>query len=142
MDVLRLIGSKNRCLAQFEALSQNYVVLFEAGDFSGLAAFESGRASILKAIDLFDRKISEFLNRMPTAHRTPELIRATRELVDEQDRLLASILKLDERIMSRLERARDATLQELNSSHKSRELMQKFKSSWVSESGEEIDRQL
>jgi hypothetical protein len=143
MDVLALLRSKNRSLEGFLAISRAFLDSLEAGsDLAGLDRFHAERDASLKTIDLYDRKISEAVNLMPTEVRTPELVEEVRAQLDRKESTIREILTLDLEIMARIENARNALIKDLSATRKSQETLGKFKSRWVPEAGEEIDQKL
>lgn len=142
MEVLKLLRSKNRCLERFLTLSEEFLTLAVKGDFSELQAFQGRRESTLKAMDLFDRKISEVVTALPYAQRTPSLIEAVKKALNEKEILVHQILEVDLKIISKIEDEKNNLLKELSSSRKSRAVLGKFKSTWVSGAGEELDETL
>lgn len=142
MDVIRLLKSKNRCLQKFLELSTEFLASAEAGDLTRLDRFQVRRESTLKALELYDRKISTVVETLPSERRTSELIQAVSELLAHKDQLIQMILTTDNRIMLRIEEEKSRLLREMASNMKANETVKRFKSSWVSESGEGIDRKL
>lgn len=142
MDVLRLIQCKNRCLSQFGALSRHFLPQFQSLNFDGLENFQTQRGSILKALDLFDRKLNETLQQLRPHQKSPELLAAAKKLLEDQDGLLKDIIAIEQQIMSLIENETSRINLELNQTQKSKDTVQKFKSSWVSEGGEGLDTKL
>lgn len=142
MEVLTsLLRSKNRCLDKFLACSHEFWAQAEMGDLSALDAFESRRSSILQAIQLYDRKINESVALLPKEGRTPELIEAVRSEITRGEGVVGDILRLDARITARLEHEKTLILAQANATHKSREILGKFKSEGI-RSGGELDEKL
>lgn len=143
MDVLALLRSKNRCLDRFLSISRDFLAALEGGaGLSGLERFQLDRDACLKAIDLYDRKISEAVPLLPSEVRTPSLSESVKTQLDRKQSVIQSILAVDLEIMSRIEEARNDLLKDLSESRKNTEKLGKFKSRWVPEAGEGIDRKL
>jgi hypothetical protein len=143
MDVLALLRSKNRCLAKFLEMSGDYLEdTGRAADLSDLPALQQRRDSVLKAIELYDRKIEEVAACLTDESRTPELTAAVRNELARKDALVEAILKIDLALISLIEEAKNGLLQQLASERKSAQAIRKFKSTWVSNSGEGIDEKL
>ena len=83
MDVLSLLRSKNRCLEKFLEASTDFLTQARSTDsLPDLPAFEARRDAILKAIDLYDRKVNEavaMLPQGPKARTLPEGLAAAVE---------------------------------------------------------------
>jgi hypothetical protein len=143
MDVLGLLRSKNRCLAKFLEASQAFLLANDTlGTLPSLDDFEVKREAILKAIFLYERKVNEAAAILTAEMKTPEFIAAVEKTLAAKDKILAQISVTDNRVLNLVEQEKMRVAKELTSSQKSRELVQKFKSSWVNESGEEIDQNL
>jgi hypothetical protein len=143
MDVLGLLRSKNRCLSKFLDASKTFLSEAQSlGALPDLSQFELKRESILKAIFLFDRKLSEAVTCLSAEEKTPALIESVRNALDEKDALLHQIMTTDDRVLRLVEEEKVRITKEITSSQKSRNTIQKFKSAWVAEAGEEIDQNL
>ena len=140
MDVLGLIKSKNRCLQRFLDLSNEFLASAEKGDLSGLETLQARRDSTIKAFDLFDRKVTEAVCALASSERTETLRHAVTEALAEKERLIHEILRADDRILAAGEAEKKSIQQELIVSHRNREMLNKFKSTWIAEAGEELDQ--
>ena len=141
-DVLALLRSKTRCLERYFALSAIFLEQAEQGDLSELGPFHDQREAHLKAIDLYERKLSEAVTLLDPAYRTPELVERVRMELLRKEEIVQRILSVDLQIIEKIERAKSSLLIELSQSRKSREILGKFKSSQSPLSGEELDRKL
>lgn len=143
MDVLSLLRSKNRCLEKFLQASSEFLTLARSsGTLPELPSFEARRDAILKAIDLYDRKVNEAVAGLPRGPRPKELVAAVEISLKEKDTLVHRILAVDEQILQLVEEEKTKVLKEMASNQKRAALTQKFKSSWIPEAGEEIDKKL
>jgi hypothetical protein len=143
MDVLSLLRSKNRCLLRFLEASKSFLAEAETqSDLPSLPDFEQQRESILKAIALYDRKITDAIPHISAADRTRELSKAVEDSLQIKDDLIAEIMRVDQRVLKRVEDEKIRVARELSSTQKNKNLVQKFKSTWVAEAGEEIDKTL
>jgi hypothetical protein len=148
MDVLKLLAGKNRYLLRFEQTSLAFLSATEApalplGDFEGaLSSLEKTRARILKAIELFDRKLTEVAESLPDEARSRANLDGLKGLARDTDEILARLLKIDEKILQRIQQAKDRVSQEISAADRSRQTMNKFRSCWVSTSGEGLDQTL
>jgi hypothetical protein len=143
MDVLSLLRSKNRCLEKFLEASTEFLADAERSDaLPDLPSFELRRDAILKAIELYDRKINEAVSLLPPGQKPLPLVEAVKVALDSKEALIRRILLVDERILERVEAEKTKVLKEIVSTHKQANLVQKFKSTWMPDSGEEIDKKL
>lgn len=142
-EIISLLRSKNRCLQQFLDLSASFWEEVDSGCFENVTSFETRRESMLKAIDLFDRKISEQVTLLPVDDRqAPELVETVKRALHDKEILIHRILSLDLRILKKIDEERERLMRELTSTNKQKDTLSKFKSSWVSASGEELDQKL
>jgi len=143
MDVLSLLRSKNRCLERFLQVSTEYLTeAARSEQLPDLTIFEAKREAILKAIALYDRKLSEAVTSLPPGPRPRSLVQAVEDSLKEKDLIVHRILLIDDQILARVDAEKTKLLKEMTSNQKKTQAVQKFKSSWISESGEEIDEKL
>lgn len=142
MEVISLLQNKNRCLQKFLRISLEFSNRAEQGDLENLAEFEREREITLKAIDLFDRKISENVVMLSDDDRTPELIEMVKNALSAKEDMIHRILEVDLKIISIIEKEKSRLLQELTHDKKNKDTLSKFKSKWVAESGEGFDTKL
>jgi vacuolar-type H+-ATPase subunit I/STV1 len=144
MDVIKVLQSKNRCLQKLVDLSD--VLLANEGQtehfHDELDNFIRKRDSILKALELYDNKVTEVIRSLSLAERTPDLISRVQSVLNEKDRLIQTIILRDNELTLRIEARKKKLQEDLLSSRRSHELAGKFKSTWVSEPGEGFDTTL
>jgi hypothetical protein len=144
MDVLTLLRSKNRYLLRFEQASLRFLAETENEPehvqfLSIVTRLETTRTRILKALDLFNRKLTASIESIPAAAKDEAFIEAARRETDESDRLVTALMELDGRISARIQACQDRIKLELAASEKSKSIINKFKSSWANGSGEGLD---
>ena len=142
MDVLSLLQNKKRCLRHLLALSEGFAELAEQGNLSSLNLFETQREGVFKALAMFDRKLTAAVQALSAEERTPDLSLGARRSLEDEAFLVQSILNADNRILKAIEGEKARLTREMNSAQKSKELAGRFKSSWIAESGEELDRKV
>jgi len=142
IDVIKLIESQNRCLKRFVTDSQQFIASANRGDLSELYQLQEKRDSIIKALQLYDRKISREVLNLNSKAKTPEFIQTVKELCQQKENLIQSILALDSKIISLIEEEKLRLMKEVSEFEKRTNLTKKFKSTWVSESGEKLDGKL
>lgn len=145
MDVLSLLQSKNRCLQRFLALSLEFWEhweVAEGAEIPDLSSFQRQRDAVIRALELYDRKISEVIGEMPAARRTPALIESVSQALDQKETIIRKILDVDLKIIGKIEESKNQLLKEMASSSKSMDTLRKFKSSWIAPSGEGLDKKL
>jgi hypothetical protein len=156
MDVIGLLQSKRRCLRRFLEISQGFLAELDGAEDSGAGAattslspaldglgeFESRREAAIKTLGMIDKRITEVVRAMPTESRTAELSRAVQDGLDEEARLVQSILATDNRIMTHIERAKRRLTQDMAQTRRSHALTGRFKSTWVPEPGEGLDQEI
>lgn len=142
-EVLDLLKYKNRGLEKFLRTSVKFAEAARAGDFSGLDGFQSDRDSIIRAIELFDRRLIERATLMPDAEKTAEFIAAVRECMEREDELKSRIVAADAVVQDLLRMEGDRLLREIHVHRKQFETLEKFKSEpGSSGNGEGLDQTL
>jgi len=141
-DVVGLLRSKNKCLQRFLDVSVTFLAQASEGDFSQLQIFQDSRDASLKAIDLYDRKVTEAIQLLPAIENTADLSFQVEECLQNKHRLVALILSTDEKIMALIDQEKTKIQRELTQSQKSKEAVGKFKSAWVANSGDSLDETL
>lgn len=139
VSLLKLIHGKNRALRRFLDISTAFLAVAEGGDLSGLQAFQNRRDSVIRALDLYDRRVSEGVSTLVAGARTEGLVQEIREALERKDALIHEILAVDLRIISLIDREKNEILKKISSTRKQRETLSKFKSAWLPEAGEELD---
>jgi hypothetical protein len=140
MDVLSLLDSKKKCLRRLLDRTEAFVAAAESGDLTGLEAYERERVAVFKALDLFDRKITETVRAIPGERRDAALSRAVEGRLAEEAMLVRLVLRADNKIMAAIEREQARLRAEIATSQKSKELAGKFKSGAIREPGEGLDQ--
>lgn len=149
MNLLSLLQNKNRCLKKLFELTQSMIgqCVFEENSTNSTTAFHATlekRARMIEALQLYDKKI-DLLTQSLFSQSKPEEIRNTpfgqqlTPYIQEANSLCQSILQVDQQLVQNLERQKTRIVTVLLQSDKQKNLLQKFKSSWVPESGMEID---
>lgn len=143
MSLPGLLRSEIKCLQRYLECTLAFNLEFQGEvnpkDFEVL---RRTREEILKALDLFNRKIEEEIQSIPLDLRTPELRELARRHVRRKEELLAEISRADEQIFQGIQLAQDKIQDQLDTDRKAKSVLGKFKSRWVPESGESLDRKL
>ena len=139
MEILKLLESKNRCLEKFLNDSENFLASTEKGDVSVLQELHNRRETIIKAIQLYDRKITELIQEMPPGEKTTLLIDSVRKVSLAHDHIIQAIIVADQKIALKIEEEKKRLLEELSASDRKKQLTSKFKSKWITESGDQLD---
>ena len=142
MVVLKLLQSQNRCLERLLECTESFLehsFKLNSRDFSGLTSFQDQREVFLKAIHLYDRKISEVVSLLSESDKSDINIEKIRELIEVKEVLTKKLFDIDQKIITEIENEKCRLAQELSESDKNSQLVKKFKSKWVSESGETLD---
>lgn len=148
-EVLKLLESENRCLKKFLIVSENYLKITQARlnaneefNFNDLEEFQKKREKSFKSITLHQKKISELVQRLSATDKTPELIEMIKKIIKDRQYLVQILLNNDNSIIESFDEAKNQLNRKLAESERSSQLVQKFKSQWVMESGEQLDGQL
>ena len=140
-EVLRLLQAKNRCLKRFLDISAEFLVAAEASDFSALESFHKRRDTILRAVNIYDDKVSAFLESMETRenNKTPELSDLIRKALDEKNLLISEITVTDQKILDLIQKEKNRIRKELGQTQKDKDMLGKFRSDRSSVLGEGFD---
>jgi hypothetical protein len=141
MEVLGLLRSKLACLKTFLEATRAFAARARAGDFAGLDAFERDRDASLRALALFDRRLSAVAGAIAPEGESAlsEADRgAARAALAAQSVLLEEIFRLDAGIMRAIEAEQLRLLREVAAADRSRDVMNRFKSG--AESAPGLDR--
>jgi Fe2+ transport system protein B len=139
MSLTALLRSKNKYLSKFLKMSEEFLANANEGNLDELDKLQENREEILKNITRFDRKIEEIAAKLNEAERTETLINTVKLSMLERESLVHKILETDLKLMEHIEAKKNKLIQDLHQNKKSREIVGKFKSSWIAESGEELD---
>ena len=121
--------SKNRCLNRFLDTSEKFLESAEQGDLSELDGFQDRRDVILRAIDLYDRKIEQLIAGISSEQKTPEFLKNVKEIIFQKDKIILEIQRVDAKIIHYVMQERESVAREISASRKSRKIIGKFKSS-------------
>lgn len=141
MDVLKLLRIKNKCLSKFLKVSEGFLESIRTKDLSDLLEFHARRDSIIRAIDLFDRKISEAVARLDEIEKTNELKAEIERLITDKDEIIFKVLDVDARIMSHIGRESERIQREITDSQRQKDAIGRFKSGIDGEGGK-LDREV
>ncbi|OFZ71986.1 MAG: hypothetical protein A3K03_12000 [Bdellovibrionales bacterium RIFOXYD1_FULL_44_7] len=142
MRIIALVRSKNKFLERFLKVSEEFLRPAALGDLSGVEAFSLSRDKMIKVMDMYDRRIEKECSELSVEQKNQELIVSLGVELDRKDNLIQKIAKVDAEIMQIIEQTKTDLTKELTQLQKSKETIGKFKSTWVSHSGEEIDQKL
>ena len=141
-EVVSLMRSKIRCLNRILSLSQSFLSSANEVSVIRIARLENERAQLLRAVDHFDRKLTDTLSLLDPSERDSSLVDQAKAHEAERFAVTTQILKLDNSLLSLIEEAQSKVVQELTQSKRSRETLGKFKSVQSSPSGESLDQRL
>ena len=146
MDILKLLQNKNSCLLKLLTYSTQFFNKIESGDFTHLDQFERERGRFFRVFQIYDQKISTLeqslssdeINKLSSSAR--EGIKSALEITfRNKNNTTRALIELDERIIQKIEEEKNKIKNILHHSDKQKQVLQKFKSSWISKSGIELD---
>ncbi|MDR3608845.1 MAG: hypothetical protein P4M08_15885 [Oligoflexia bacterium] len=148
-EVLSLLQARNRCLERLLGLCRAFGEQWvqwadETARDQGLARFQEKRTSHFHTLELYDRKISDSLKGLSNDSDPRNSLQGAKVdvVLAERAELVRAIIDQDNRIMGMLDSEKSRVLDELAAARRGQSLVNKFKSSWVTESGEGLDRKL
>ncbi len=139
VSLLKVINGKNRALKRFLDVSTAFLGASERGDLSGLQKLQCRRDAIIRALELFDRRISAGVATLVPTERTESFARDVREALTRKDALIHDILAVDLKIISLIDSEKNEILRQIAMSRKQRDTFSKFKSAWMPEPGDGLD---
>jgi hypothetical protein len=129
----QLLENKKRCLLRFLEKSKDFLQEAKVGDFTNLSEFHTHREMSLEVIKRYDRKMECFqVQEHPMFHSFQSFFQ---EILD-------SIYTVDQEIFQQIELEKNRLMQNLHSTSSQKNIVKKFKSSWISESGISLDGKL
>jgi hypothetical protein len=142
MKLISLIKSQNNGMKRLIQISWDFLPAFEKGDFDQLESFQAIRDSILKAIELFDRKITEAVADLPAEYRSEVLKLQVSALLLEREGLFRELEAADAELISLIESEKNRLKKDLGLAEKQKNVIRKFKSQPEGPAGKEMDRKL
>jgi hypothetical protein len=127
-DILKLLQSQNRCLKKLLEHSKQFQKETDKNDFSNL-----------EALTFYERKIAEFTHHLDKQKKTETFVEAIKNIIENKKNLINIIIKIDNDIILKIEAEKSKLMQELSISEKTKFMVNKFKSKWIAQSGEELD---
>lgn len=141
-EILSVLRSKNQCLEQLVNHSTHFLKSAAEGNFAELEAFMKQRFDALRGFELFRKKSVEMLEQIPVDQRTANAMKDVQDALDKKNHLINKIIELDETLMGLISKEKGRIAQELSQTQKSSQSIHKFKSNWISEPGESLDKKL
>lgn len=144
-----LLKSRNRCLDRFLKITQLYLNKIQSTpdtDLSDLDLFMAEREAVIKALGLFERKITETVDQLCQSEEKSSLVNLARPIIEplleERVSIIQNIIQTDEKLFKIIDQVKIKIACELGSTRKLKDNINKFKSIWVTEAGEGIDTKL
>jgi hypothetical protein len=147
-EILELLQSKNRCLDRLMAETRAFLAIpiealvAEGQEKTGpLTTYEEARTSIIRTLELHDRKISELIAELPKNEKTPVFVEAARAEMQKNERLILSVFNADDIVFRKIGDAQAQIIKLMQENRKSRDILGKFKSA-SGQTGEGMDTTL
>lgn len=147
-EILSLVRSKNRCLERLMEATHSFlqcpiekITDGEEGS-SALDLYDRERVSVIRTLELYDRKLSDLIAALTAEQKTADFISSVKVEMIKNERLLTSVFNADDIVFRRISDARERVAQLMIENRKGRENLNKFKSTWVSEGGDGVDKTL
>lgn len=147
-EILSLIRSKNRCLERLmEATRELLTVPTESltegpADRAPLDIYDRERASVIRALELYDRKLNEIIARLPADARTPAFLEEAKAEIHRNEQLIVSVFNADDIVFRKIADAQARLTGQLATNRRSRDTLAKFKSTWMQDGGDGVDTTL
>ena len=151
-EILSLIRSKNRCLDRLMQVTRDVLTLDESrwlelpkGErCTPLETYDRERIAVTRALELFDGKLNELIPQLTADQKRGLPIEEVKAEMHKNEILLHAIFSADDIVFRKLGELQKRVTVQLTENRKSRELLTKFRSQWVTEasSGESVDTTL
>ncbi len=141
-EVLRLSESRIKCLRRLSEFSERFLVFARSGSLSEASKYSNFREVSLRALEHYNQKIQERINQNRHEFATGAIKNILIAQINEEKKLIQDIIKMDEELFGLIETEKDRLKKSLAGSQKSITITSKFKSIWVTSSGEELDQQI
>lgn len=138
---IKALTSKQKCLERFRDLSLECAQKLSQGDFGGLKEFLEERDVILKAVDLFDRKLQEALVVITEAPDQEAFKRDTHNKQIQLLQLVEEIRGLDTVLLEKIEQESVRVQEEVAAATRAKDALGRFKSG-ADDRGEELDHKV
>lgn len=139
MEVLKLLQSQNRTFEKLVNCSRQFLASDWKGDLDALHTYESQRALIVRTLSLFEGRINTVVQNIPSSDRTQILITSVQKCMNEKNTLYQEFLTLDLKIEALIRKEQERISKLVYHTEKSQDLLNRFKSKWVPDSGESLD---
>ncbi len=124
--IIDLVHHKNHFLEKFFSLNDTQITGLMSAEFQGLEHFYQARENLLKIIGEVDQKLSGMLEQRMSIQ--PEDRHTLRQALDKKDHLVKEIISQDLKIMSLIQKAKDAIISELKEVRQAKQTIGKYRS--------------
>ncbi len=138
MEILNLLKTKNRCFQKLLDLSEEFLAKLNSGDLAILGIYEEDWVRTFKILGFCDKQLEKYIKTYPKIDNS-NLIDELTSVEALNQAAVPLIIRNNQKIISRIEMELDTIKKDLLASDKNQQLFRKFKSSWISESGEKLD---
>lgn len=139
-----LLRARNRCLELIIEAGDEFLQAKEENEeskFSRLSLFEQKRKRHMEALARFNREMERQVQ-LISNRLSDQQLQIIRSLAERNDQLILDIEALDLKIRERMVHLSEEVLRTLKQNHKDKTMVSKFKSQWVTPSGEGLDTKL
>ena len=139
MEAIRLVQFMNDCIRRLILVSEEFLKESNLKNFSRVSDFEALRAEEIKLFQDIDEEMKRLCHTMPPASMDAHASECLKSLILENKSLLETLTLIDQKIQINLELEKASIQAELKRYEKETHQLTKFKSTWVSGSGERLD---
>ncbi len=151
-EILQLIQSKNRCLVRLMDATRVFLnspiemLILQSAELSEtiktpLDHYEIERQSIIRTIELHDKKINSLISQMKPPEKTKDFLDQVRSELQKNEKLISSLFNADDMVFARIREAQGQITKLIHENRKSGEILSKFKSGTLA-TGEGMDKTL
>lgn len=116
--LIRLLERKNLCFRNFNKLCLDFIDEITRGDMTNLEQFQRRRQGLINVLEKLEIEIGQCLDALrtdPAQSLAPHVKNVINQLFRERESFVRSILDLDLRILTQIDRIKDETIQKLQS---------------------------
>jgi hypothetical protein len=135
LESIELLKAQNRCLEKFMKFSSKE----DLPEEDLMKKMIQRRSEALRAYELFGQKLLKTLQEIEPTQKTPQFIQTMKSHFALQMDLVQTLLRINEEMMEKIQFEISRLSQEILISEKAQQRVQKFKSQWIIQSGEQLD---
>jgi hypothetical protein len=134
-EILSLLRSKTRCLERLMAATHDFLKVSPEALLSpsvngqdALSIYEKERETIVKTVELHDRRISDLIASLGDAEKNPSLAQEASKEMSAIEKLITHVFNADDVVFERIRQAQEHVSRMASESRKNADILSRFKS--------------